>query len=212
MFDTVNLGAFVAAGLLLNITPGADLLYIASRSASSGVKAGMVAALGIGVGCCLHILFAAFGLSLLLATSASAFTVVKMAGAAYLVYLGATTLRSAGLKGVESRAEVVARSGYLRVFAQAIVVNALNPKVALFFLAFLPQFVAPRAAHPAISFLFLGCLFNLNGTVVNLLFALVASGITEKFKGHGKIGRLLKAAVGVLFIGLGLRLAISSQR
>jgi threonine/homoserine/homoserine lactone efflux protein len=214
MFDTVNLGAFVVAGLLLNVTPGADLLYIAGRSAGGGVKAGMVAALGIGVGCFFHILFAAFGLSMLLATSAAAFTVVKMVGAAYLVYLGVTSIWSARDQRLPGETMVAepCRQGHGGIFAQAILVNALNPKVALFFLAFLPQFVAPQATQPALSFLFLGCLFNINGTVVNLLFALAASGIAARFRGHGHFGRLLKSAVGVLFIALGLRLAISSQR
>lgn len=213
MFDTVNLGAFIVAGLLLNITPGADLLYIAGRSASGGVKAGMVAALGIGAGCFFHILFAAFGLSVILATSATAFTVVKMIGAAYLVYLGVMSLWSArGKRADVGVVEAPPRQSYGKIFAQAVLVNALNPKVALFFLAFLPQFVAPQAARPALSFLFLGCLFNINGTLVNLLFALAASGMAQRFRGSGGLGRLLKGAVGTLFIGLGVRLAVSSQR
>lgn len=213
MFDTVNLGAFIVAGLLLNITPGADLLYIAGRSASGGAKAGMVAALGIGVGCFFHILFAAFGLSMILATSAAAFTVVKMVGAAYLVYLGAMSLWSARGKTRDAgAAAIVPRQGYGTIFVQAILVNVLNPKVALFFLTFLPQFVAPQAAQPALAFLFLGGVFNLNGTLVNLLFAWAASGMARRFRGSGNLRRLLQGAVGALFIGLGLRLAVSSQR
>ena len=212
MFDTINLGAFVVAGLLLNITPGADLLYIAGRSGAGGVKAGVVAALGIGAGCFFHILFAAFGLSLVLATSATAFTVVKMIGAAYLVYLGVVSLRSAAARGRDDGLmPAVPRDSLGRVFAQAILVNTLNPKVALFFLAFLPQFVSPQASQPALSFLFLGCLFNINGTLVNLLFAVAAAQIAGRYRRHGAIGRVLKGAVGALFIALGLRLAISSQ-
>jgi threonine/homoserine/homoserine lactone efflux protein len=213
MLGTTNLDVFIAAGLLLNITPGADMLYIASRSAAQGTKAGIVAALGIGAGCFIHILFAAFGLSVVLATSALAFTVVKLAGAAYLVYLGITTLLSlrqkpateAGTAGI-----VPLTSG--KIFRQAILVNALNPKVALFFMAFLPQFVVVDTASPAISFLFLGCLFDVNGTIVNIVFALCSAKIAGGFKQYKTPGRLLKSGVGCLFVWLGVRLALTAER
>lgn len=215
MLDTVNLGAFVAAGLLLNITPGADILYIGSRSATQGVRAGVVAALGIGAGCLVHIVLAAFGLSVVLATSALAFTLIKLTGAAYLAYLGLAMLlslrRSGPAKPVEEGQSPLAPLSYGRIFRQAILVNTLNPKVALFFMAFLPQFVAPNGLHPAISFLFLGCLFNFSGTIVNILFALFSAKIAESLKQHSLFGRSMKIAVGGLFLWLGLRLALVSQ-
>ena len=215
VLDTVNLGVFVTAGLLLNITPGADILYIGSRSAAQGTKAGIVAALGIGAGCLVHILLAALGLSVVLATSALAFTLVKFGGAGYLVYLGLAmlfSLRSAAGSRVEEAGGTVAPLPYRRIFGQAILINTLNPKVALFFMAFLPQFVSPEASRPALSFLFLGCLFNWNGTIVNILFALFFAKIAGRWKRHGILGRLIKTAVGSLFIGMGVRLALISQK
>ncbi|OGR18637.1 MAG: lysine transporter LysE [Desulfobacterales bacterium GWB2_56_26] len=214
MLGTTNLEVFIAAGLLLNITPGADILFIASRSASQGIRAGIVAALGIGAGCFIHILFAAFGLSVLLATSALAFTAVKLAGGAYLVYLGIATLLSLGKNKTPAveNTPTLSPQPYVKIFRQAILVNALNPKVALFFMAFLPQFVAPDGASPTISFLFLGCLFDLNGTLVNIVFAVGAAKIAGKFRQSGKLARMLKSAVGGLFIWLGVRLALTAQR
>ena len=213
MFETINLTMFVISGLLLNITPGADVLYITSRSASQGTLAGIVAALGIGTGGLVHIMFATFGLSALLATSALAFTIVKLIGASYLVYLGITTLMSLRKnENAPHESLLVPDLDKGRIFRQAILVNVLNPKVALFFLAFLPQFVAPHASHPSLAFLFLGCLFNINGTIVNLIFAVSSAQIAGRVKKISAISHLLKTGVGALFVWLGLRLAISTQR
>ena len=213
MFETINLTIFIVSGLLLNITPGADVLYITSRSASQGTRAGIIAALGIGTGGIVHILFATFGLSAILATSALAFTIVKLAGAGYLIYLGITTLMALRTKpNTNTETIAVPSLANNRIFRQAILVNVLNPKVALFFLAFLPQFVAPHATHPALAFLFLGCLFNVNGTIVNILFAVSSAQIASRVKRGSFLPTLLKTGVGTLFVWLGLRLAISAQR
>jgi threonine/homoserine/homoserine lactone efflux protein len=212
MLGTTNLEVFIAAGLLLNITPGADILFIASKSAAQGTKAGIIAALGIGAGCLFHILFAAFGLSVVLATSALAFTVVKLAGAVYLIYLGVSTLLSLRKKPAAEVTAAGIPQPYRRIFRQAVLVNALNPKVALFFMAFLPQFVSPESARPALSFIFLGCLFNFNGTLVNIVFATCSAKIAGKFKHYKTPGRLLTSGVGGLFIWLGVRLALTTQR
>ncbi len=141
MFGAQDLLTFILAGLLLNITPGADTLYIVGRSTAQGVRAGVVAALGIGAGCIVHIVAAAIGLSAILAASSTAFTIVKYLGAAYLAYLGISMLRVQG-KTQEVRSELPAVS-LAKVFWQGFLTNVLNPKVALFFLAFLPQFIAP---------------------------------------------------------------------
>lgn len=211
MLGTMDLGVFVLAGLILNITPGVDMLYIASRSTAQGTKAGVIAALGIGAGCLVHILFAAFGLSVVLATSALAFTLVKLVGATYLVYLGITTLISLR-SSAEAATRVVVPLFPRQIFRQAILINILNPKVALFFMALLPQFVAPQATHPAISFLFLGCLFDFNGTIVNIIFAVFSSRIAARLRQYAILGRIFKTAVGGLFIGLGVRLVLISQK
>ena len=209
MLGVVDLGVFVVAGLILNITPGVDLLYITNRSALQGSKAGMVAALGIGAACVVHVLAAILGLSVILVSSALAFTVVKYLGAVYLLYLGISTFLSLKKKdGRQERSDSVLPLG--RIFWQAALVNVLNPKVALFFMALLPQFVAPTAENPTLAFLFLGVLFNVNGTLVNILFALAASTLALKVKTGSALPRLLKSLVGGLFVILGIRLALTS--
>lgn len=210
MLGTIDLGVFIMAGLILNITPGADMLYIANRSASQGTKEGIIAALGIGAGCLFHIVFAALGLSVVLATSAMAFTVVKYAGAAYLIYLGLTTISSLRSTAAIETTTVSPLSPW-KIFRQAILINVLNPKVALFFMALLPQFVSQQAAHPSITFIFLGCIFNFNGTIVNVIFAVFSSKIAAKLRQNTTLGKVCKAVVGSLFIGLGVRLALVSR-
>ena len=210
MLGTIDLGVFIMAGLILNITPGADMLYIANRSASQGTKGGIIAALGIGAGCLFHIVFAALGLSVVLATSAMAFTVVKYAGAAYLIYLGLTTISSLRSTAAIETTTVSPLSPW-KIFRQAILINVLNPKVALFFMALLPQFVSQQAAHPSITFIFLGCIFNFNGTIVNVIFAVFSSKIAAKLRQNTTLGKVCKAVVGSLFIGLGVRLALVSR-
>lgn len=209
VFGTTDLGLFILTGLILNITPGADLLYISNRSAIQGKKAGVVAALGIGAGCIVHVLAAAFGLSMILVSSSLAFSVVKYLGAAYLLYLGITTLLA--LKQKERSETLVSVVLPLpKVFRQATLINILNPKVALFFMALLPQFVSPTASYPALSFLFLGIVFNVNGTLVNIAFALCTSILAAKLKSIRILPRLLKSLVGTLFIALGIRLGLTA--
>ena len=207
MLGVTDLGVFIVAGLILNVTPGVDLLYITNRSAVQGKKAGVVAALGIGAGCMVHVLAAALGLSVILLSSSLAFSVVKYLGAAYLVYLGLNTFLSLYKKNSQtSRSSVVLPLA--KIFRQAILINALNPKVALFFIALLPQFVSPTAGNPSLAFFFLGLVFTLNGTLVNILFAVFTSFLAVKLKSSTAFSRLLKSLSGALFIGLGIRLAV----
>lgn len=193
---------------ILNITPGPDLLFIVSRSAVQGKKAGVIAALGIGAGCLVHVLAAAFGLSVILVSSSFLFTVVKYIGAAYLFYLGVSTLLSLKKKELQVQESTVLPLAV--IFRQAVLINVLNPKVALFFLALLPQFVSPAADFPAGVFLFLGLIFNINGTIVNIVFALCASTISEKIQATTFVQRLLKTLAGALFLAFGIRLAFIS--
>lgn len=206
MFGTENLLLFVISGLLLNITPGADILYILGRSSTQGVRGGSIAALGIGAGCLVHILSATVGISALIAASATAFTVVKYIGAAYLVFIGITMLRTRKNGGSEVKPLPPTRLS--TIFWQGFLTNALNPKVALFFLAFLPQFVAPDAAHKSLAFLFLGILFNVNGTLWNLFVAWASSNLAARFHRSGQITPWLNRAIGALFLYFGVRLAI----
>ena len=173
-----HLGLFVLSGWLLNLTPGPDVLYIVSSALRSGVRAGIVAALGITAGCFVHIVAAGLGVSALMATSAMAFSVLKWVGAAYLLYVGVRLLLSKvpdAIKTEAGSADSVTAGGLKSLFFRGFWTNALNPKVALFFLAFVPQFIAPGTAEPTWVFLALGVLFNINAIPVNTGWALAAS-------------------------------------
>jgi threonine/homoserine/homoserine lactone efflux protein len=200
-----DLPLFVAAGLLLNITPGADLALIGARSAGQGFRSGAAAALGVGAGCFVHVAAAALGLSALIASSAAAFTVLRWVGAIYLVWLGIGLLRAGG--GAQPSKAVPDISTW-RSFVQGFLTNALNPKVALFFLAFLAQFIDAEAAHKGWAFVALGSVFAFNGTLVNVVFAALVARLRQAFSGPRSIGRWLSRGVGVLFIALGVRLAL----
>lgn len=207
-----DLPLFLTAALLVNLTPGPDMLFVAGSSAAQGRRAGVLAALGVGVGCLLHVALAALGLSALLAASTTAFAAVKWVGAAYLVWVGVSMLRVRATAG--ECASLTLPRGSSRVFWQGAWTNALNPKVALFFLAFLPQFIAPGAPHQALSFVVLGLLFSVGGTAVNVGVALLTHRLREGLSGRGggaRIGSWLQRAAGVLFVGLGLKLAFSSR-
>ncbi len=216
MFGTHDLALFVLSGLLLNIAPGPDTLYIVGRSASHGFRGGAVAAMGIGAGCFVHIFAAAVGLSALLAASATAFTVVKWAGGAYLVWMGVSMLGKASritgseLVCVPNSASIQVSKRTLtpfRIFAQGFATNALNPKVALFFLAFLPQFIDPTAPHKALAFAVLGCVFNFNAALWNLFVAWSASRIARTARNSKALQMWINRAIGAVFIYLGVRLA-----
>ena len=206
MLGITDLWLFVAAGLLLNITPGPDMAYIMGRSAQGGTRAGAVAALGISAGCFVHIAAAALGLSAVLATSAEAFLILKLVGAAYLVWVGVSLLRNAG--AAASNASDAGGSISLRgIFLQGFLTNALNPKVALFFLAFLPQFIAADAPSKPLAFIVLGLIFVAVGTVICLAIAW-STARASAVLGAGSAARIwMERALGGLFVLLGVRLA-----
>ncbi len=207
MFGTQDLWLFVISGLLLNMTPGPDSLLIMARSASQGFKAGAAAILGICSGTCVHIAAAAFGLSALLTTSAEAFLFIKLLGAAYLFYIGVQMLRTKTTTAAEQTAP--APASFAAIYRQSLLTNVLNPKVALFFLAFLPQFVAPDAADKTLAFLFLGAIFNFNGMLWCLLLAWTSAVAAQKVKTSQQVKLWLNRAVGALFVALGAKLALS---
>ena len=203
-----DIALFIAAGLLLNLTPGPDMAYIAARSVAGGFRDGVAATFGITAGCVVHTLAAAAGLSALLATSATAFEIVKWCGAAYLLYAGIRLIASSAKRKRHDGAQrVVAPAPPLRIFREAFVINVFNPKVALFFLAFLPQFIAADAPAKALSFVLLGCLFNFNSLFVNLPVAWLASRAGRGLRGSARAARWLAGAVGGLFVLLAARLA-----
>jgi threonine/homoserine/homoserine lactone efflux protein len=198
---------FIAAGLLLNITPGPDTLYIVGRTALQGWRGGSVAALGIGAGLLVHSFAAAVGLSALLAASATAFTILKWVGAAYLVYVGLSLLLAPS--PIRQRTPGLHAARLRTVFFQGFLTNVLNPKVALFFLAFLPQFVDPAASSKAAAFLFLGFVFTFNGTLWNLFVAWSSARVARSLGGSGRVALWLSRTLGALFVYLGVRLVVS---
>jgi threonine/homoserine/homoserine lactone efflux protein len=204
MFGTQNLSLFVVSAILLNLTPGQDTLYIVGRSIAQGRAAGLLSAAGIIAGCMFHTLAAAFGLSAILAASASAFTIVKWLGAIYLIYLGVRML-------LQSRDRTnptgFNRGGdYWTIFRAGLLTNVLNPKVALFYLAFLPQFVDPAAVSKIGAFLFLGAVFITTGTCWCLILVFAASAISARLRASESLGTIVRRATGVLFIALGIKL------
>jgi threonine/homoserine/homoserine lactone efflux protein len=212
MLGTHDLPLFIASGILLNITPGPDIFYIVGRSTTQGLAAGVVAALGIGAGCLVHIVAASLGLSAVLAASAAAFTVVKLIGAAYLVYLGVGMLFRSR-KGVAPGSGAATRVLPLRsIFIQGFLTNTLNPKVALFFLAFLPQFIDAQAPHKALGFLLLGCVFDFNGTLWNLFVAWSSARVASGVRSATRASVWLNRGIGATFLYLGAHLALSDNR
>jgi len=208
--DLQNFLLFALASFILNITPGADMLCVATRSTGQGVKAGIISSLGVMVGCIVHATAAVIGLSAVIASSATAFTIIKYAGAAYLIYLGIRSFLSKDNSfSIAENSEAV--SGQ-KIFIQGAITNVLNPKVALFFLAFLPQFINVTQGNTAFQILFLGTWFNVSGTFVNILVSLF----------FGKVGKWLSTSpafiqwqekiTGAILIVLGIKVAISSRR
>jgi len=198
--------AFVLAGLALNIVPGADMTFVIASAARGGRRDGVVAALGIGAGTLVHIGAAVLGLSAILASSRTAFDIVKWVGAAYLLYI-AVSLVVSGERQSEDGARP-ARAG-LQLFRAAVLVNVLNPKVALFFMAFLPQFVSPSAHFKVLAFLFLGALFMTTGTIWCLVLAWFGAAMSQRLRENPSAGSKLTRASGAMFLGLGVKLAIS---
>jgi threonine/homoserine/homoserine lactone efflux protein len=207
-----DLSVFILSGLLLNILPGPDSLLIMTRSATQGWRAGSAAALGIGAGTCVHILAAALGLSAVLATSAAAFTVVKLIGAAYILWMAAGLLRSRKREeAAMAAAPGLPRLPYRKIFAQGFLTNVLNPKVALFFLAFVPQFISADAPNKALAFIVLGCIFNFNGMLWCNALSLFTARASARIKLAPAVSLWLNRVTGGLFVWLGVKLALSKQ-
>ncbi|WP_457352431.1 LysE family translocator [Roseateles sp. P5_D6] len=207
MLGTHDLALFAATVFVLNATPGVDMAYTVASTLRGGWRQGVAAAVGIMAGCVLHSLAAAFGLAALLATSAEAFTVVKLVGAAYLLYV-AWGMARAGLRPASAAAEVSAPQSLWRTARQGFFTNALNPKVALFFLALLPQFIAADAPSKTLSFLFLGGWFIVQGLLF-LLALIVLIAPLRRSKPRPWVGRSLNLGGAGLFTLLAAKLALT---
>jgi RhtB (resistance to homoserine/threonine) family protein len=213
MFGITHFGLFVAAVFLLNVTPGPDTAYIVGRSVAQGRGAGLTSALGISAGCCVHSLACAFGLTALLAASATAFTVIKFVGALYLIYLGVRLIftRPAAAEAAGAARAAGAPKSLRQLFLQGFWTNVLNPKVVLFFVSFFPQFVTIGSGHKALAFLSLGVVFVLMSTIWNSFVAWIAGSVTKRFSGKPAVKRWLDRGVGSAFVGLGIKLATASR-
>ena len=207
MFGTHDLLLFIFAGWLLNVTPGPDTALIVARATQMGFKGGAMACAGVAAGIMVHVTAAALGISALIAASATAFGIVKVIGAGYLIYIGIRMMLTrraddsapAGLKAPLSLS---------KVFQQGFITNAFNPKVALFFLAFLPQFIDNDAPSTALAFVFLGIVFNVNGTLWNLVVAFFVARATSMMRGRKSLQRWIDGTIGALFVAFGVKLAL----
>ena len=201
MFGIVGYGGFIVSAILLNITPGADTIYILSRAAVGGRKTGTVSAVGISTGILVHIVLAALGLSAILASSAAAFNIMKFAGAAYLALMGVRTLIKKQSFFDENKAK---EESLLKTYFQGVLTNALNPKVALFFLALLPQFVTAENPHGALPFLILGLTFFCTSTVWCALVAFLSAFINPLLQKSEKVQKAACKITGIIYILLGI--------
>lgn len=203
MYGIINYEVFLLTGILLNLIPGADTMYIVGRSISQGRKAGVYSVFGIISGSLIHTLLVAFGLSIILTKSIMVFNIIKIAGVIYLVYLGIRMLldkTNASFSASESN-----KQNIRKIYVQGMLTSLTNPKVSMFFIAFLPQFIEANANGP-IPFLILGFTFSLTGLLWCLFIACFSAYVTSKMKGNQRFGLYLNKITGIIFIGLGLKL------
>lgn len=205
-----NTYLFFIASLLLNLTPGNDMIYVASRTISQGTKAGIISALGVFTGCTVHITAAVLGLSLIIARSAFLFSIVKIAGAGYLIYLGVRALMKK--TNVDRELATLPSTDRTRLFKQGLITNALNPKVAVFFLSFLPQFVNPTYPLFKLQLLMLGAWFDVQGTLVLITVAYLLGKTTNFLKQNPRVWAVQEKFTGLVLVGLGIKLAVSSRK
>jgi threonine/homoserine/homoserine lactone efflux protein len=220
-----HLTLFILTGWALNLTPGPDVFYMVTHALKAGWRAGTVAAAGIFAGCLVHVFAATVGLSALIASSATAFTIIKYLGAAYLVYVGFKMLTSKPIQFNNAINNIAAKavntpssdqkvpdfvkSDYKKVFLQGFWTNVLNPKVALFFLAFLPQFIVPNTAQPSLAFLALGILFNVSAIPVNMGYVLLAAWVSQRAALMQRGMHWLERVAGAVFVGFGVKLTLT---
>ncbi|MFJ8261203.1 LysE family translocator [Rummeliibacillus sp. NPDC094406] len=203
MFGVIHYEVFLLTGILLNLIPGADTMYIVGRSMSQGKKAGVYSVLGIISGSLIHTFFVAFGLSMILVKSVFLFNTIKIIGVIYLVYLGIRMLLDKS--NVTFQAAANDKLNIRKLYVQGLLTSLTNPKVSLFFIAFLPQFIDTKASGP-VPFLILGLTFTFTGLIWCLFVAYFSSYVTKKLRGNQKVGMVLNKITGTIFIGMGIKL------
>jgi threonine/homoserine/homoserine lactone efflux protein len=213
MIDPLNLALFVGAAIVLAVTPGPGIFYVAARALSGGRAEGVASSLGTGIGGMVHVLAGALGVSAIVLASAELFTALKLVGAAYLVWIGVRAIRAArrDAAAVLAGGAPVPPIGARRAFREGVVVEALNPKTAAFFLAFVPQFVDPAAGHVALQFALLGTISVVLNTLVDLVVAIGASRIRDGAAARPVLVRRLREASGAAMVALGLGVALARR-
>ena len=211
MTGIIHFETFLLTGILLNITPGNDTIFILSKSIGQGKKAGIVSALGIGTGSFIHTILAALGLSLIIAKSILLFNIIKYAGAAYIIYIGLKMFldKNQLITHISDKNEAV---NYRKIYRDAIITNVLNPKVALFFIAFLPQFIDPTFKNTVWPFLVLGITFITTGTIWCLILAIFAAAIFSKLKQRKTVSDYIHKICGIALIALGIKVAFFNRK
>ncbi len=209
MFNIENFYLFLSVSILINLSPGPDMLYTAARSISQGIKAGLLSALGIFTGCFVHISFAVFGLSKIIERSVLLFSIIKYAGAAYLVYLGVKLLLT---KKKEADAIIALSSiSYKKIYWQAVITNVLNPKVAIFFISFLPQFIDPQSVYLKQQIAFLGLWFAAQGTLILMIVACLTGTFRHILQRNKNFWNWQGKITGTILIGLGIKIFFSRK-
>ena len=209
MFNFENFYLFLSVSLLVNISPGPDMLYTAARSLSQGTRAGILSALGIFTGCLFHISAAVFGLSAIIRESIVIFSIIKYTGAAYLIYLG---LRSLLIKkNAEDKIETLPSISYRKIFLQGMVTNILNPKVAIFFLSFLPQFIDPKSIFLKEQIGILGLWFAVQGTLILIIVASLTGAFRSIFQKNKNFWVWQQKITGVILVGLGIKMFFTKK-
>lgn len=215
MLDITHFPLFLASVFLLCITPGPDLAYVVGQSVANGRRSGMISAAGVALGSCTHAVASAIGLTALIAASPLLFTVIKYIGAAYLLFLGSKMVWGTFIRrsATDQEGEVISKMPVpaVSLLIRGLITSVTNPKVLLFFIAFFPQFVVVDGDHHAQSFLILGLTYALIGLITDTLFALLAGGAASAVAKNAAMQKLLDRVVGVTFIGLGIRLALTRR-
>lgn len=211
MTGIIHFETFLLAGILLNLTPGNDTIFILTKSIAQGRKAGILSVLGIATGSLIHTTLAALGLSIIIAKSVLLFTIIKYAGAAYLIYIGIRMLtdRSKLNLAIAAQNDTV---NFKRIYRDAVLTNVLNPKVAMFFIAFLPQFIDPHYQNSVIPFMLLGITFTITGTIWCLILAIFSSFLFLKLRTNPKFSSYLNKICGTILIGLGIKIALTGRK
>jgi len=211
MTGIIHFETFLLTGILLNLTPGNDTIFILTRSIGQGKKAGIVSALGIGTGSIIHTILAAFGLSIIIAKSLFLFNLIKYSGAAYLLYIGLKMLKEKSLFKTDFTTQNKPVN-YFKIYRTGIITNVLNPKVALFFIAFLPQFIDPALNNTVVPFLTLGITFIATGTIWCLILATFSSAIFARLKDNKKVFVCINKICGMTLIALGIKVSLTDRK